>query len=234
MKIGLGDVMKAVDAAGAVNPTARKISREHNFFKDSIISIILFVFGVFFLFLVWYVGSILILISVLAFFTSKKTRKRFKLISKMREDLRSSPSLDENVSKFFVDVKTGHGKDKQGYVEDRENVLILTDKRLIFMYIPRVGIEDLTSGNIVGTIGQAVSYDGLKKKVEDEIQKKGVRQMIRENSSYSMSYDEINKVKISKFTSRITFVYRGFRFKYFIRRSDIDSFRQVFANYIKV
>jgi hypothetical protein len=71
-------------------------------------------------------------------------------------------------------------------------------------------------------------------KVEDDLKQYGLKNLV-ENSrrAFSMNYNEISEVKVRGVLSKIIFVYRGIKYKYFVRRDQISQFKQIFANYIK-
>jgi len=233
MKAALGKVMDTMQMVGNVNPAAKKVSRKYQFVKDSFTSIILLVIGIVFVFLVWFIGLILIGLSFIIFLVSLRHKKRFDRILKMRQELKDSPSLNEKASYVFTDLDSGKGKNRQGFVDEKENAMILTEKRIIFMHIPRLKFSDITNGDVLNSIGQAIDYDGVKKKVEEEMTSKGIRNMIKEYTAYAMNYNDISRIKINLFFSTATFIYRGRKFRYAIRRNQMEQFRQVFANYIK-
>jgi hypothetical protein len=235
MKIDLGgvEVGNAINAAGYLNPTAKKVSSTYNFVKSLIFSIVLFVIGLILFGVAFLIGLILIGVSLVIFFISLNHKKKINRFLKMREELISTFSPDERVSAIFTDIDYGGVSSVQDGRDEIENVMILTDRRIIFLYVPRVGFDDVTSGNFLQSVGQAMQYNGLMKKVEEQLNTIGISNMIQSSRRvYALNYNEISGIKVNDFFSKVIFLYRGEKYKYFIRKEQLGDFKQIFGNYI--
>ena len=233
MGIDIGTVAKIAGEAGNFNPTIKKASSGYNFLQSVIASVVLLLVGIFFLFSILVAGLVIILIAAGIFILSLKKVKRVRGYLKMREDLLSGLTDDEKVSVIFTDIDNGASQENNQKTEI-ENVMILTDKRIIFLYVPRLGIGDITSGHLIQKLGQAGEYTGLQKKVESEIKESGLRNLVSNSRrAFSMNYTEISEVKIRDVLSKIIFHYRGRRYKYFVLKEQLGQFRKIFSNYIK-
>jgi hypothetical protein len=230
-RVNAGNV---INAAGNLNKNTRKISSTYNFIKSLVVGIILFFISLFFLGTIIPLGIALMVISLILISIAIYSKKRMNLFLKMQDELMSSLFDDEKVSYFFTDINSQGEISKEGIKNEKENVMILTNKRIIILYIPRLGYGDLTEGNALKNIGRGLAYDGLRKKVESELNSEGLNNMIKDSPiKYSLNYDEISEIKVKNLFRKVIFIYRGKNFKYFIRRDEYDKFKEIFKNYIK-
>lgn len=230
-RIGVGNL---VNATGNLNKTTRKVSSTYNFVKSLVVGIILFLASFFLFFIAFPLGIFLFIISILLLGSAIYKKRRVNLFLKLQDELMGSLSDEEKVSYFFTDINSQGEISDKGIKKERENVMVLTDKRIIFLYVPRVGYDDLTDGNALKNIGRGLTYNGLRKKVESELNSVGLNNMIRDSRiKYSLNYDEISEIKIKDLFRKVIFIYRGKKFKYFIRKDEWEKFKKIFKNYIK-
>lgn len=75
-----------------------------------------------------------------------------------------SLSDEEKVSYFFTDINSQGELSDGGIKKEKENVMILTERRVIILYVSRIEYGDLAGENALKNIGRGLSYVGLRKK----------------------------------------------------------------------
>jgi hypothetical protein len=116
-------------------------------------------------------------------------------------------------------------------IKDPENAMIITDKRILFIFVPLKG-----AGQIIGETDISMWQFLLAKKDIEQVLKK----MISENSldkilssyekNYALNRDEIERVKISPFFSKIKFFMKdGNKYSYSLRdKNDLGKLKVMF------
>lgn len=222
-----------INAAGSVSPSAKKFSSSYNLVKSIVSSIFLLFLGIVFLFLFLPIGIFFILFSFLWFFTSLNKKRKISSLLKMSEELRSLNLNNEIVKFYFTDISSANSSSESTrFNEDVENVMILTDKKIIFVHVPRVGLSDIGNGNFKKSLALAAKRDDLKEKVKEILEKEGLKNLVDSSRrAYSMNYQEIEKIRFNKTFSKAIFFYRGRKYKYFIRKDQQRDFEDIFKNY---
>lgn len=153
----------------------------------------------------------------------------------MEKELESTNLKDEKIRFYFTDIDSGNStSEPKGIKEDLENVMIITEKRIIFIHIPRIGLKEITSGNFKESFQLATQRNGLKTKVEELIEKEGLEALVNSSKkAYSMNYSEIEEIRLKTLLSKCVFIYRGMKYRYFIRRDQIEDFKNIFKNYLE-
>lgn len=212
---------------------ARRVNAGFSFAKSAIISGILLIISIFlFIVMVWPIAFFLLFISVIIFIPSYITFKRTNNVARWTKGLKESISPEEKIIYFAAPITDAGIKDENQRI--RENTLIITDKRIIFIYIPLFDIRDLFDGNPLKAIGKMFSYEAYQNKVKERLDEEGLTGIINlSNYCFSVLFQEIKEVKINNFWGKLKFVTEKGKFNYSIRRNKLEEMRSVLKNYIK-
>lgn len=201
----------------------KRKKKDKYFLKRYFVGGVFFLVSLFFLIVALPLGILFLVMNFLFFFILYLNKKRIELFSNMRKDLKESPVFDEDVHFFFTDIN----------YETKENVMILTEKRIVFLHIPKLGYHNVISEIDSKSLKCNLNYDELQKKVENELSSMTFRDFLKKYDGYAMDYDGISSVKMDENKLRVSFYYRGHKIDYRVKKDAFDDFRQYFSHYVK-
>lgn len=201
----------------------KKSKHEEYFLKRVFVGSLFFLLSVFFLIVALPLGILFLIMNFLFFFVLFLNKKRTEFFLRMRKDLKESPTFDEKVHFFFTDIN----------FETKENVMILTEKRIVFLHIPKFGYDNVISVRDQKALKRNLNFDELKNKVEHELGSMSFREFLKKYDGYAMDYAGISNVKMNEQKSLVSFYYRGHKVDYKIKKEAFDDFRQHFSHYVK-
>lgn len=141
------------------------------------------------------------------------------------EKITNVTNTDEKIIDYIAGIMRtfhirGYGVLGVGKIVTPENAIIITNKRIIFVVVPLPGGERIVAGVDIPMWQWLLAKKDIENKLKEMINSMSIESIIHSNpKNYWINYNEIEKIKFSKFSSRnIEIVKRdGKKLKYAIR-----------------
>lgn len=153
-----------------------------------------------------------------------------------------SPDPDEQVTAKIIGImKAGFGLRGveilgAGKINDPENTMVITTKRIAFIYVPLPGGDTLISGVDVGMWETFLASKNIQAGLDDMLSSTTLDAIVASNqNNYFIQLNDIQEVSFGRVTSTITFLTtsRG-KISYSIMgRGNMEKAKSIFASYVK-